>query len=105
MQGTVKVGGIEVLFEANGATPVYYRHKFNRDLMVELSNLAKDNSKQFEIMESLAYIMAKQADATVSDNEIEWLSQFGPVDIFNAAPEIMAIYYGNTETTSEAKKK
>ena len=63
MEGTVKIGGHEVKMRASAATPVFYRKKFGRDCIVDLSPfMAGQEMADFSVFENLAYIMAKRAD-------------------------------------------
>lgn len=108
MEGTVKIGGHEVKMRASAATPVFYRKKFGRDCIVDLSPfMAGKEMADFSVFENLAYIMAKRADPEgVPDDPIEWLDQFDSATaILDALPEIMAIWVASQKTTSTAKKK
>ena len=57
-----------------------------------------------EIMENVAYIMAKHADPTITDNVSEWLSQFGMFSLINAFPKIIHMWVHGMRTSSEPKK-
>ena len=84
MEKVIKVGEHDVKFKANGATTRRYRAKFHRDIFTDIQRIQVNSNgestvESLEAFENIAYIMAKQADDTVSDDVDEWLEQF---DIF-----------------------
>lgn len=110
----IKVGDKIVPMLANGATALRYRHVFKRDIIKELSEAQEDMSKGVNSIPELAFIMAMAAKAKDGEvdmnllNEekyIEWLEDFGPMDLPMAAEEITNLYAGNSITDSEPKKK
>ena len=108
MERTVKIGGKDVRMQASAATPVFYRRKLNRDVLVDLAPfMAGKEMADFSVFENLAYIMAKRADPEgVPDDIVDWLDQFDSATaIFDALPEIMALWVATQQTTSTAKKK
>lgn len=108
MERTVKIGGKDVRMQASAATPVFYRRKFNRDILVDLAPfMAGKEMDDLGVFENLAYIMAKRADPEgVPDDIVEWLDQFDAATaIFDALPEIMTLWVATQKTTSTAKKK
>ena len=106
MEGTVKIGGHEVKMRASAATPVFYRKKFGRDCIVDLSPfMAGKEMADFSVFENLAYIMAKRADPEgVPDDPIEWLDQFEMFSIYEVLPEILELWGTNLLTDVNAKK-
>ena len=104
----INIGGIEVPMRASAATPRTYRQVFGKDLLVELQIIknAYENGEpiDIEVIENMAYLFAYQADPEGVKNIDEWLDQFGMTDIYNAFEDIMTLWGGNAETTSEAKK-
>ena len=108
MEKSVNIGGKVVKMQASAATPVFYRRKFNRDVLVDLAPfMAGTDMADFEVFENLAYIMAKRADPEgVPDDVVDWLDQFdSPQAIYDALPEIMVLWVAAQKTTSTAKKK
>lgn len=114
MFNNVKVGGITVPMLANGATPIRYKHIFHKDIISEFQMAENDYSKVASSIPELAFIMAKQAEAKegkvdlnlLNENMfVEWVEQFGAMDLPLAADQIINLYLGQNVTTSEAKKK
>ena len=110
----IEVGGITVPMLANGATPIRYRHVFHKDIITEFQQAQEDYSKVVNSMPELAFIMAMQAKAQNGEvdlnlmNEntyLEWVEQFGAMDLPMASEQIINLYLGNNATSSEPKKK
>ena len=110
----IKIGDITVPMLANGATPLRYKLIFGKDLMTEFQGATEDAAKAMNSLPELAFIMAKAAEAKEGKADLnllnqqmylEWLEQFGPMDIPMASDEIVNLYTGNMETKSEPKKK
>lgn len=112
--GTTK----DVEFMANAATARRYKMIFGEDLLTKFTNaeVEKDGKKVYNIdfLPELSFVMAMQAQA-LSDNKLklekvntnmflDWLEQFDSMAIENNASELMSVYQGNVETSSEAKK-
>lgn len=111
MKGTITIDGKPVQFEANGATPIYYRKWFHSDFLLEMQKLGEKLKLTGEIedlgpIENLAYLMAWQADPESVPGSIEeWLSQFDPLSIYIATPEIFRFWNLSSGHVSEVKKK
>lgn len=112
MYREIKVGESTVPMSANGATPIRYKHVFGKDLISEFQTVGDNNNYSIAIdtVSELAYIMAQSGAKEDMDklnraSYITWLEQFEPFDITNAANEIIDLYMGNTQATSESKKK
>lgn len=110
----VEIGGITVPMLANGATPIRYRHVFHKDIITEFQQAQDDYSKVVNSMPELAFIMAMQAKAQDGaidlnllneDKYLEWVEQFGAMDLPMASEQIINLYLGNNATSSEPKKK
>ena len=110
----IEVGGITVPMLANGATPIRYKHVFHKDIITEFQQAQEDYSKVVNSIPELAFIMAMQAmaqDGGVAlnllneDAYLEWVEQFGAMDLPIAAEQIINLYLGNNATSSEPKKK
>jgi hypothetical protein len=107
---TVKVGNTDITLKASAATPRLYRSLFNKDIFVDYAKLINNDgnfgAEQLEIFERLAYTMAKQADDTIPNSDIEWLDSIdGVLSIYNVFPDLLALWNGNLESHSESKKK
>ena len=115
MVKTVNINGRQVIFKASGATPMLYRIKFGRDVFADIGRLEsaiKKNKKglnydnlDLQVFLNIAYLMAKQADPSVPDDQLEWLDTFEVFDINQILPEIMELWKNNSQTTIENKKK
>lgn len=108
MYRELQIGNKTIAFQSNGATPLYYKMLFKKDLlsMVNGSDLeiATDNIPE------LAFIMAKQADkADMSklnfEMYVEWISIFEPLDLVMAGADIAGVYIADSIPTEEPKKK
>lgn len=111
MTKEIKIGDKQITFTANGATALYYKQFFHKDLMKLISSddgasmeLATDNIPE------LAFIMAKQADkADMMNlkfaNYIEWLELFNPLDLTMKGEEIFMIYVADSVPMEKSKKK
>ena len=59
-----------------------------------------------EMFENIAYIMAKHADPNIPGDPDEWLDGLpGVLSIYEALPEIIALWSENLKTTSVPRKK
>lgn len=116
MKKIINIDGKEVSFKASAAIPRIYRIKFGRDIFKDLSKLEKSVSKidenksnldifSLELFENIAYVMAKHADPSVSDDPTEWLDQFGTFSIYKVLPELIELWGLNIKTEEKPKKK
>lgn len=109
MHGVVKIGSVEVGMTANAASPYLYKQIFHTDFLQETQKKDLDTS----IFAQMGFIMAKQAETDkISEllklNEsayIEWLIQFEPLALIEAANDIMNLYMGQTVTSSVPKNE
>lgn len=112
MEKTIKIGDYDVTLKATANTPKRYRNIFNKDLIAEMQKLYlhmdmktgrfKDGA-DFEVVENLAYIMAKQYDDSIGTQE-EWLDNFGIADIYYAMPQILTLWGESQQTMSTPTK-
>ena len=108
--GTVKIGDKEVKMKASADTPRLYRHTFGRDIFQDMNKLNLNMKKgsldtgNTEVLENIAYIMAKQADPDIPEIS-DWLEQFNIFDIFIAGKDIFLLWAKNNKTSSAPKKK
>lgn len=59
-----------------------------------------------EVFENLAYVMARQGDASIPGTADEWLDGLEePLSIYTVLPELLKLWTNNTRTTSIPKKK
>lgn len=113
---TINIDGKDVKFKASAAIPRIYRIKFNRDIYADLRQLEKsvgENDEEasnldmfsLELFESLAWVMARQADPeNVPDNPEDWLDEFNTFSIYQILPELIDLWGLNVQTQVESKK-
>ena len=114
MVKTINVGGRELIFAANAATPYRYKQLFNEDLFAVFTSAAKsednENFTLADVITRLAYIMIRQAEkadmnSISMEDFISWLEDFGPMDLVLAGEEIMNFYLSTTNGSIVPKKK
>ena len=110
MTREIEIGGKTIKFTANGATPVFYKDFFKKDLLKEITSSDDGFILASDSVPELAFIMAKQADGAdmyklEKKHFIEFLSLFDPLDLPIKGKEIFDVYVANSMTTEEAKKK
>ena len=115
MMKKIEIDGKAVAFKASAAIPRIYRIKFQRDIYKDLSVLEKsigdgDPEKSsldlfsLEMFENIAYVMAKHADPSISDNPEDWLDEFNTFSIYQVLPKLIELWGMNIRTDVEAKK-
>lgn len=104
MEKKVKIGEIVVSFKANASTPLRYRTLFKTDLLKDMERLQKDNSDTTPVLQ-LAFVMAKQADASIDLDIYDWLDQFEMIPFYQAMPEILSLWSDSNTTLETSKKK
>ena len=116
MKQNIEIDGRQVSFKASAAIPRIYRMKFHRDIYKDLKSLEKSigdgkeessNLDMFslEMFENIAYIMAKHADPSISDNPENWLDEFNTFSIYQVLPQLIQLWGLNTQTDIDSKKK
>ena len=110
MYREIKIGQSTIPMSANGATPIRYRMVFGKDLISEFQQVENNYSVALDTISELAFIMAQAGSKADMDKlnrnaYVEWLEQFEPFDITNAAEAIVDLYMGNAQVSSEVKKK
>ena len=112
---TITVDGIEVPFKASATLPRLYRAKFRKDIFKDFSALKdsvdesdEENSglgiESLEVIENIAWTMAKHADPGIPDSIDEWLEQFEMFSIYEVLPEILELWGSNLASDVDAKK-
>lgn len=108
MRGTITFGDKPIELVANGATPVLYKRVFRRDF---LSSANKQDD--MDVYAELAFIMAKQAEKPLTElinalkyeDYLEWIENFGAMDLVEKATDIFTLYQGQAMQASVSKKK
>ena len=110
MTKELEIRGKTIKFLSNGATPLFYKQFFKKDLLKSISVTDRGLEIATEDLPELAFIMAKQADKADMmhlsfENYVEWLSLFDPLDLTMKGDEIFMVYVSDSLPTEEAKKK
>lgn len=112
MTKEITIGGKQITFTANAATPIYYKQFFKKDLMKYTG--VNEQEAAMELVDGdineLAFIMAKQADKAdmlklTFANYLEWLECFNALDLTMKANEIYMVYVADSVPMEEPKKK
>ena len=90
MRGTIRIGTKDVDMVANGATPFIYKRVFRRDF------LATTQTEDMDVYTELAFIMAQQADPTITD-ELSWLDRFEDFDPWAVFYQLMDLISSEQE--------
>lgn len=111
----VSIGSQKVAMLANGATPLYYKQTFHKDLISKVYGAEDQIGEVNDCAPELAFIMTKQAEkmknpaiqmnALNFDAYIEWLEGFEATTLLFATDEIMDLYFHDGQPSAEAKKK
>lgn len=116
MRTKITIDGKEVELLSNAATPYRFKQVFGKDLIRFFTEAATskdyaDDTETVVTAQQMAYIMARQADGDLSklseDDFLQWMEQFDPLPFnnFDTVLQVMSAYTGQTQTTSEPKKK
>lgn len=110
MYREVKIGAKTVPLQANGATPLWFKQVFHKDIIALMNGAGDDIEKVTDLAPELAYVMAKQAEKadmtkTSKEDFMAWLEDFEALDLIVSANEIIETYIANGLTTVEGKKK
>ena len=116
MEKTLTIDGKAVKFKTSAALPRLYRETFKRDVFLDLNKARSGitNKKKasaddlpieaLEVIENLAYVMAKYADPSIPDNIYDWLDQFPTTAIYTVAQDILIMWNEEQRTQSKPKK-
>ena len=111
----IEIDGKQVPFKASAAIPRIYRMKFQRDIYKDLKALEKsveDNKEEnsnldmfsLEMIENIAFVMAKHADPAIPNSPEEWLDGFNTFSIYQVLPQLIELWGLNVQTDVESKK-
>lgn len=115
-QKTLLIDGQEVVFKTSAALPRLYRQYFHRDVFIDLNHARSSITKKkkqsaddlpveaLEIIENIAFCMAKYADPSIPDDINDWLSQYTTTAIYQIAQDILLLWNEEQKTTSIPKK-
>lgn len=107
----IEIDGKQVPFKATASTLTRYANEFNGDALKaffdaqdELKNSGGFSSESLNAMFRLAYIMAKQANPSISNDPLDWLDTFDVFDLNEVMPKIVALWAESMGTNIESKK-
>jgi len=116
MEKTILIDGKEIKLKTSGGLPRKYREMFHRDVFLDFGQITKGLSKKkkpeandlpvdtMEVVENLAFCMAKYADPSIPDDIDEWLDQFSTTSLYLAANDIIMLWNEEQRTQSKPKK-
>ena len=118
MEKTIQIGEKEIRFKATARTPLLYRTLLKRDLFKDIGKLksfyeevgdkeidiSEVDTEMVNIIQMMAYAMAKTADSSVTSDYGEWLDGFDPFAMYPVMNEIVALWTANLSQTAQAKK-
>lgn len=111
MERTVTMGGKPVKLRATAALPRVFRATYGTDFFAELKRIKDgadaDAGASLELIENLAFVMARSADPDGTPPDIvDWLDGFDdPLAISEIAGDVIDLYKANAKTTAIPKKK
>lgn len=115
MQKDITIGGQVVSLSANGATPIRFKMIFGEDIMVVFNQTEKgkrDDGELVDLTAKLAFVMNKQATCSKEElsklsykDYVDWLEQFGSMDLPKASNDIITFYVGDSTGDSKPKKE
>ena len=111
MYKEVKIGDKLVPMMAMASVDYLYEEIFHED-PIKIQTSADDNGDQLKLIQKMGFVMAKFAE--LKDRKemfklskadyMDWLDQFDRSDYYEALLAIKAVYDGQAEEHSEAKK-
>lgn len=108
MYKVVRIEGKDIPMKSDGGTARLYRQYFKKDYLLEIGKIQRgeiDNIEIFDIVENLAWVMAKRANKRIPDID-KWLASFRyPDSIIKNANEIYQLVNLSLTTTVEPKKR
>ncbi len=111
MTRTIDIGGEAVTFSAMAVVDKCFWDIFHEDPMA-LQTRQMTEAESVEFVMRMGFVMAqyaalksyKEMKQLTEDDYGEWLSRFPRIALISALPEIQAVYNGQSQTATEAKK-
>lgn len=110
MRQTINVGEVEVPLRVSGATPEIYAEHFGRELMKDFATLVDsvNNGEKVEdgallIVKRMMYVMARQANKSITLGFIDWLDQFEEFPVEEFAASVVKLFASSLQTKAERK--
>lgn len=104
----IHIEGKPIKMKSDGGTARLYRQYFKKDYFLEIDKIQKNKAEVigiYDIIENLAWVMAKRADDSIPEID-EWLGSFKkPTSIIEKARDIYALADLQTQSIVKPKKK
>lgn len=119
MEKIINVGGKDIKFKATAKTPLLYRTFLKRDIFKDIGKMqsnfrkiqegdeedvAQIETETVNILQMIAYVMAKQADSKITSDYDEWIDQFDMFAFYPVLNDILGLWGMNLEQEAQAKK-
>ena len=111
MKKTIILDGQEKTIESNALLPRQYRHKFGRDLIVDMRRMAEQakkdpNDVNPETLENITWLMLKAGGEDVGESVEEWLASMDDsLAVYFVMDDVVELWMASQKTTSKPKKK
>lgn len=114
MFATLTIGGKKLKLLSNGATAIYYKQVFKKDLLLMMLVSAPkgemNDAEAVEMAQELCFIMASQAakeDMMQLSYEkyIAWLEGISQIGLIEKSFDIIDVFKENMQGLSDSKKK
>lgn len=109
MERTIFINEVAVPLKATASTLRRYRALFNRDLIADFTTVKKAydtngdvTGEIIDIIQNMAYVMAKQARPSLPDIET-WLDSFESFPVADIAVDVANLFAESMATRSEPK--
>ena len=110
MRKTINIAGRDVELKATASTTRKYRNWFGRDLLVDFKKIQKASrgsaeatAEAIEIIEDLTYVMARQADPSISGTVDDWLDSFDAFPVQDFAIDVIKLWAESMNVKIEPK--
>lgn len=103
----IHIEGKPIKMKSDGGTARLYRQYFKKDFLSEIQKLGTKEGEAdiAEMLENLAWTMAKRADDSIPDID-EWLGRFqSPMSIYEKANDIFNMLTVSQTSIVDPKKK
>lgn len=106
MKKTITIGENDIGMVSNGATPIFYRQIFHKDLFGIVSSDSVTDEDKTHIFAEVAFVMVMQDQKTTAemmkltmDDYIEWSAAYDMMDLYSVAvPAAVELWAKNQET-------
>lgn len=122
MRKTIVIDGKQVEIKANARTMLRYKEWLNRDMIKDFYKAVKPYQEAYtraaeagedvlvdvsgeviEILQSMTWVMARQADSSVPANVGDWLDRFDSFDVETVGKEVVDFWFATVKTSVTPK--